>query len=58
MPSLADTHYLVEKAQDSSVITKLDFEGRVKEIARMISGANITNEAMEFARKHLKALKE
>lgn len=55
MPSLADTHYLVEKTKDSSVITKLDFEGRVKEIARMISGANITNEAMEFARKHLSA---
>lgn len=58
MPSLADTHYLVEKSQDSSIITKLDFEGRVKEIARMISGANITNEAMEFARKHLNALKD
>lgn len=53
MPSLADTHYLVKKSKDSSIITKLDFEGRVKEIARMISGANITNEAMEFARKHL-----
>lgn len=58
MPSLADTHYLVEKCHDGSVVRKLDFEGRVREVARMISGANITNEAMEFARKQIEATKD
>ncbi|WP_334085911.1 AAA family ATPase [Helicobacter typhlonius] len=53
MPSLADTHYLVEKKEGNSVITKLDFEGRVREVARIISGSNITDEALEFARAHL-----
>ncbi|TLD96304.1 DNA recombination protein RecN [Helicobacter jaachi] len=53
MPSLADNHYLVSKNGTTSVITKLDYEGRVKEIARIISGANITPEALEFARTHL-----
>ncbi|WP_300733084.1 AAA family ATPase [uncultured Helicobacter sp.] len=53
MPSLADNHYLVEKRGQSSVITKLDFEGRVQEVARIISGSNITPQALEFARTHL-----
>ena len=53
MPSLADTHYLVEKKEGQSVISKLDFEGRVREVARIISGSNITDEALSFARAHL-----
>ena len=53
MPSLADNHYLVEKQDGYSTITKLDFEGRVREVARIISGSNITPQALEFARAHL-----
>lgn len=54
MPSLADNHYLVQKQGEKSIVTKLDEEGRVQEIARIISGAKITAQALEFARAHLK----
>lgn len=57
MPILATNHYLVQKGKDKSTITKLDINGRIQEIARMISGANITNEALEFAKKQLQHLK-
>lgn len=53
MPSLADHHYLVQKNGEKSTLVELDFEGRVKEIARMISGSEITPEALEFAKKQL-----
>lgn len=57
MPSVATNHYLIEKSESGSSITLLDKEGRIKEIARMISGANITNEALEFAKEKLQNLK-
>lgn len=53
MPSLADAHFLVAKGQEKSSITLLNYEGRVRELARMVSGANITNEAIEFAKTRL-----
>ena len=53
MPSLADAHFLVEKGKEKSSITLLNYEGRVRELARMVSGANITNEAIEFAKTRL-----
>lgn len=53
MPSLADAHFLVEKGQEKSSITLLNYDGRVRELARMVSGANITNEAIEFAKTRL-----
>lgn len=64
MPSLADAHFLVAKnnveSGDSidskkakSSITLLNYDGRVRELARMVSGANITNEAIEFAKTRL-----
>ncbi|RDU60259.1 AAA family ATPase [Helicobacter marmotae] len=53
MPSLADNHYLVEKVGEHSCIRKLDYDGRVREIARIISGSNITPQALEFAKAHL-----
>lgn len=55
MPSLADHHYLVKKTGDTSTIIELDYEGRVQEIARMISGANITQQALDFAKSHLQS---
>ncbi|CAM3633364.1 DNA repair protein [Helicobacter ganmani] len=51
MPSLADTHFLVQKGAQGSKIIPLDKEGRIREIARMISGNEITKEALDFAMK-------
>lgn len=53
MPVLADSHYLVSKKDGKSEVRLLDMEGRIEEMARMISGANITKEALEFAKKRL-----
>ncbi|PAF50213.1 hypothetical protein BKH43_05630 [Helicobacter sp. 13S00401-1] len=53
MPLLSDSHYKVLKNKDNSEIKLLDFEGKVDEIARMISGDTPSKEALEFARKSL-----
>ncbi|BCD67989.1 AAA family ATPase [Nitratiruptor sp. YY09-18] len=53
LASVADQHFLVRKAPEASVIP-LEGEKRIKEIARIISGEKITNEAIEFAKKMLK----
>lgn len=53
MPTLADNHYLVYKNGDKSEVKLLDSVGRANEIARMISGAQITKEALEFAKQAL-----
>ena len=57
MPSFADNHYLVKKSDEKSDIILLDKEGRIEEIARMISGKTITNEAILFAREKLQHIK-
>lgn len=50
-------HYLVSKRDDSqrtyTTITPLDEEGRLREIARMLSGSTITPEALSNARSLL-----
>lgn len=48
-------HYLVSKASGSTTVHQLDKEGRVQEIARMLSGASITPEAIANAQALLKA---
>lgn len=53
LPSYADVHFLVKKGEEKSRMIALDREGRVKEIARMISGSTLTPEALEFANKKL-----
>lgn len=55
MPSLADYHFLVSKdtKEGTSRVRLLDKEGRITELARMISGAQITQEALDFAKKRL-----
>lgn len=53
LPSLSDQHYLVSKSESSSQVAKLDKDGQIREIARMVSGKEITEEAVEFARKIL-----
>lgn len=55
-----DAHYLVEKTFGEtgaarSTITKLSYEGRVAEIARMLSGSSITPQAVANARTLLDA---
>ncbi|RAX54909.1 hypothetical protein CCY99_01840 [Helicobacter sp. 16-1353] len=57
MPSFADNHYLVQKTSNKSEIKLLDKDGRINEIARMISGENITDEALLFAREKLRHIK-
>lgn len=53
LPSYADTHFLVKKGSEKSEMFALDKEGRIQEIARMISGSTLTPEALEFASKKL-----
>lgn len=53
LPSVAHAHFLVQKGEKGSEIQKLDFEERVREIARMISGSQLSQEALSFARKKL-----
>ena len=56
--SYADTHYLIEKAvrdgKTYTSVTILDFEGRKHEIARVISGGEITQTQLENAEEMLK----
>lgn len=57
MPSFANNHYLITKSTNGSAVKLLDKNGRINEIARMISGANITDEALNFAKEKLAHLK-
>ena len=54
MPSVATKHLLVQKQVATSGIIALDTAGRIEEIARMISGKDITKEAIDFATRCLK----
>ena len=53
----ADSHYMVEKETDDNVTLthtiKLDKEGRIKEIARLTGGRDITGTTMESAKEML-----
>jgi DNA repair protein RecN (Recombination protein N) len=51
LSSKADQHFVVTKKADQSVVKRLDDEGRVEEIARIIAGENPTLQAVEFAKK-------
>ncbi len=51
LTSKADMHFLVYKKEGISKVKELkDKNEKINELARMISGKNITNEAMEFAK--------
>ena len=54
LASVANQHFLVKKSGKKSEVKQLEGEERAKEIARIISGENITQEAREFAKKMLK----
>ncbi|MDD5901381.1 MAG: DNA repair protein RecN [Lachnospiraceae bacterium] len=53
--SMADTHFLIEKSTDGvktvTKIERLEPEGSVKELARMLGGASITDAVLENARE-------
>lgn len=49
----ANQHFLVDKNNNISKVKSLDFEEKINEIARMISGENITQEAYLFAKNLL-----
>jgi len=53
LSATAHQHFMVKKSDNNSTVRLLNKDERVDEIARMISGENITNEALEFARKLL-----
>ena len=56
--SKADNHYLlykyIENNKTSSNIIKLDYKQRIYEIARLISGSNITDKSIESAKELLR----
>ncbi|QKF82932.1 AAA family ATPase [Halarcobacter ebronensis] len=53
LTSAANIHFLVDKKDGISTVKKLDKESRINEIARMISGENITEDAHNFAKNLL-----
>jgi DNA repair protein RecN (Recombination protein N) len=53
LSSLADRHFLVSKEGNSSIVIELDIDSRVNEIARIISGADCSIEAIGYAKKML-----
>lgn len=55
LSSRANSHFLVKKENGVSLVYELNEEEKILELARMISGETITNEAVEFA-KQLKKL--
>ena len=54
LSSKANSHFLVERHGENSVVRELDKEERVNELARMISGEHISEEAINFAKGLLK----
>ena len=50
LSSSAKNHFLVEKNANESRVKKLEKDERIKELARMISGEKISDEALEFAK--------
>lgn len=51
LSSVANSHFLVSKKDGISSVKKLTEDEKIEELARMISGDNISNEALEFAKK-------
>ncbi len=57
--AMADTHCLIRKLERDSrtftEVTPLDTDGRIRELARIITGENITEAALDYARELLEA---
>jgi len=54
LTSTAHQHFLVDKNNGKSIVTKLDKDEKINEIARMISGEELTEHAIEFAKNIFK----
>jgi len=54
LTSKADKHFFVGKKNKKSFVKELNFDERVKEIARIISGKELKKEAIEYAKELLK----
>jgi DNA repair protein RecN (Recombination protein N) len=52
---MGEQHFLVHKSGDESMVKELSFDDRVDEIARIISGDSVSNEAKSFAKELLEA---
>ncbi len=57
LTSMGDQHFLIYKEGDESFARELDFNDKVDEIARIISGESVTKEAKKFAKELLEANK-
>ena len=59
LAALADTHFLIEKSEHDgrtfTAVTPLDFEGRKRELARIIGGSSITETTLQSAAEMLAA---
>ncbi|NPA59136.1 MAG: ATPase, partial [Epsilonproteobacteria bacterium] len=55
LTSMGEQHFLVYKDGDTSMVKELEFDERVDEIARIISGDSISQEAKRFAKELLEA---
>jgi len=55
LTSMGDQHYLIYKDGNESMVKELSHSSRVDEIARIISGIDITKEAKSFAKELLEA---
>jgi len=54
LTSNANQHFLVDKKDGISIVKLLNQKEKIIEVARMISGENITDEAIEFSKNLLK----
>jgi DNA repair protein RecN (Recombination protein N) len=52
---MGDQHFLVYKEDKASKVKELNFDEKIEEIARIISGESISNEARGFAKELLEA---
>ncbi len=57
LTSMGNQHFLVYKDGDESKVKELHTEGKIQEIARIISGENVSSEAKEFAKELLEVNK-
>ena len=54
LTSKADKHFFVGKENNKSFVKELNYEERINEIARIISGKELKKEAIEYAKELLK----
>ena len=57
LTSMGDQHFLVYKDGEESKAKELDENGKIQEIARIISGESVSSEAREFAKELLEVNK-